>query len=447
MQLGSRYREKQLAEVLANGNVASPVPTPLGIYREYTNNVKTFELNLNNTGITPTPRVIKTWDRKNPGPPYESGGPFSSIRILYPQATPQGGGVYYRTVGNKRYEYTGSFYLPDCTHDPIPLGTLFNLGWNAGQNTTGLPPDPEAVYGPSAFSKTRPPLSDGGLGQAIVEVRDAPRMLKTSARGFKDFYESIGGRPDGPVMAPKKAADHFINGQFGWRPFLKDIDDLADNLINYRDKFRRLMDGNGKYQKRERTLFKATVDEGMLYSQSGYFGCQPSGTYLNNIFPSSNFSVWTGRVDRVWSEGAFTYYRPEFDVSDPDFYGPWSRLRRHMDIHGMRINPSLLWKVTPWSWLADWFLPINRYIEDMEAVINDGVVAKYLYVMQSVTKNITSVHQLFGADSGPVTLMWNRSYTTKTRVGANNPYGFGQSWDGLSPKQLLILGALGITRV
>lgn len=446
MQLGSRYREKVLAEVLANGNVASPVPTPLGVYREYTNGVQTLEVQMNNVGITPTPRIIKTWDRKNPGPPYRTGGPFSSVKIMYPQATPQGVGVHFRTVGNKRYEYTGGFYLPDCTHDPIPLGQLFNLGWNVGQSSSALPPDPEAVYGPTAFSKTRPPLSDGGLGQAIVEVRDTPRMLRTSARGFKDFYESIGGIPSGPSMAPKRVADHFINRQFGWVPFLKDIDDFSDNLINYRDKFRRLMDGNGQYQKRERTLFKANVDEGMFYSQAGYFGCQPSGAYMANIFPTSNFSVWTGRVDRVWSEGAFTYYRPEFDVEDPAFYGPWARMRRHMDIHGLRVNPSLLWKVTPWSWLADWFLPIGRYIEDLEAVVNDGVVAKYLYVMQNVKRGITSIHQLFGADSGAVTLRWDRFYETKTRVPANNPYGFGISWDGLSPKQIAILAALGYLR-
>jgi len=71
---------------------------------------------------------------------------------------------------------------------------------------------------------------------------------------------------------------------------------------------------------------------------------------------------------------------------------------------------------------------------------------KYGYIMEE--KTITDTYSM--PDTGlivhgpppPTTVV-----TTVKRRKEANPFGFGVSWDGLSPSQLAISAALGITRL
>lgn len=446
VQLGSRYREMVLLERDAKGDlVTGPVPTPLGVFSEYLNGVKLYSVNLNHTGIVPTPSFKRTWDQVHPGPPYLTGGPFSSVRVVYPRVAAQAIGTYSRTVGNTKYEYKGGFYLPLTGHDPVPLSTLANMGWNPGQDSTLLP-DTEADYGSQVFGRLRPQLSDGGLGVALAEMRDTPRMLKTTAKGFAEIWRSLRGHPSAPFMAPKKAADHFLNQEFGWIPFLNDVEKFADNVANGEFKINQLARDNNAWVRRRRTLYQNTTGWNTDYYQWGFPGCQPNGAYLNLVFPSQQWAVYSRLVDSVWASGAFKYYRPELDKSLPSYDDMMPAMRRQMLLHGARLNPSVLWRATPWTWLIDWGLGVGKLIDNMEAIGLDGVVSKYLYLMQHTRREIISEHVLSGHDGDPVVFTWPRSYEVKQRMEASNPYGFGLSWSGLSPMKLAILAALGISR-
>jgi len=444
--LGTRYREQSLEEIDGNGDIVKePIPTPLGIFSEYLNGNKLYSIQLNNTGITPTPRYKRTWDQVHPGPPYLTGGPFQSIRVMYPLAEPQAIGTYTRTIGNTKYEYVGGFYLPLVNNDPVPLATLGNLGWNNGQNSSLLP-DPVADYGSQVYDRLRPQMSDGGLGVALAELRDAPRMLSTSARGFHEAWQTLGGHPTSAIMQPKKIADHFLNHQFGWLPFLSDIGKFADNFKHGRVKIDALSRNNATWIRRRRTLYENTTDWNNDYYQWGINGCQPTGSYINTVFPSTQTSVNSRLVDRVWAVGKFKYYRPELDKSLTSYDDLWPSIQRQMLLHGARINPSVLWRATPWTWLIDWGLGVGKLIDNIESVALDGVVSKYMYLMQNTRREIQSYHNLFGHDGPPLWFSWSRGYEIKQRQEAGNPYGFGLSWGGLSPMRIAILAALGISR-
>jgi hypothetical protein len=446
MQLGMRYRERQLDERYEGSNIlVAPVPTPLGVYREYVDGTLVAEVPHNHTGLTPVPRFQRTWDQKHPGPPYLTGGPFASIRVAYPRDMPKGIGTYFRIDGNRKYEYTGGFYNPDISRDPIPLSTLANMGWNAGQDHSLLP-DPEADYGSQVFDRLRPQLSDGGLAVAVAELRDVPQMLSTSAKGFHEIWKSMGGHQSSPFMQPKKLADHFLNHEFGWVPFLSDVGKFADNFKHGKMKIDQLADSNNTWQKRERTLHKNTTGWNLEHFQENYSGCQPLGAYLNQVFPYTTFEVYSRLVDRVWAEGSFKFYRPELDKSLSSYNDNWPAMQRQMLLHGARINPSVLWRATPWTWLIDWGLGVGKLIDNLEAIGLDGVVSKYLYLMQSTKREIFSQHSLHGSAGGVVNLRWDRGYTVKQRVEASNPFGFGLSFGGLSPMKVAILAALGISR-
>jgi hypothetical protein len=79
----------------------------------------------------------------------------------------------------------------------------------------------------------------------------------------------------------------------------------------------------------------------------------------------------------------------------------------------------------------------------------DGLVMRYGYIMEhrfmEITYSLDRPTRLKPAGSylaSPVTFV----YETKRREKAS-PFGFGLSWNGMSPRQLAIAAALGITRV
>lgn len=446
MSLGTRYRERSLGETKEGSNVPlDPIPTPLGVFREYSSGAVVNTVYLNNTGTGYIPRFQRTWDQVNPGPPYLSGGPFSSLRALYPIQEAQGAGTHSRTIGSTKYEYSGGFYLPDLSNDPISPSSIANMGWGSGQDSTLLP-DPEATYGPEVFGRLRPQLSDGGLGVAVAELRDLPGMLKTSAQGFHEIWKSMGGHPTSPFMQPKKVADHFLNHEFGWVPFLADVGKFADNFKHGRVKLDNLTKNNDKWIKRERVLHDELVDWNIIHSQEGFIGCQPNGYYMSLIFPYVRTDIYSRLVDRVWAEGRFRYYRPELDRSLSSYDDAWPAMQRQMLLHGARINPSVLWRATPWTWLIDWGVGVGKFIDNMEAIGLDGVVSKYLYLMQHKQQELASVIYLVGSDQGTQALQWHRKLESKQRVESGNPFGFGLQLGNMSPMKLAILAALGISR-
>jgi hypothetical protein len=76
------------------------------------------------------------------------------------------------------------------------------------------------------------------------------------------------------------------------------------------------------------------------------------------------------------------------------------------------------------------------------------MAAKYLFLSHHQVKTITMRQFVpFNDESGgPRALEYSQIIEVKQRKEAESPFGFGLSLDNLSPKQLAILGALGISR-
>jgi hypothetical protein len=116
-------------------------------------------------------------------------------------------------------------------------------------------------------------------------------------------------------------------------------------------------------------------------------------------------------------------------------------------ILGLSLTPDIVWNLTPWSWAVDWFSNTGDVISNLTDWATDGLVLRYGYVMEHT---ITSDTYTYSGNTGlidgnvrvpPLTLVTE----TKIRRRAN-PFGFGITWDGLSPRQLAITAALGLTR-
>jgi hypothetical protein len=77
-----------------------------------------------------------------------------------------------------------------------------------------------------------------------------------------------------------------------------------------------------------------------------------------------------------------------------------------------------------------------------------GLVLRYGYIMEKTTISYTySCDRSIVLEDGQEITIPPITFVTETKVRRKaNPFGFGLSWEGLSPIQLAIAGALGISR-
>lgn len=449
----ARYRERRKFGPTRPGGSGQSI----GHYYTYVNGQQSGAPVVQTLGTVPQPSLYieKCWDSTNSGPPYRSGQSFSSLKIEFPRFGLKAVGSY-NSKGNPALppgsweEYRGGFTDPVFQGDPRADINYINAGSSPSDQSVFPSMSP---FTATAFSKTKPPLGEANLAQFLIEFRETPRMLKTTAKGFRDLWRSIGGDAKIPRQ-PKKYADQFLNVQFGWLPFVSDLIKLNKVWWDSQRFIAQRIRDNDQWVRRSRVL-QQTESSVRLNRSLNHSGCWPSANFrMLNLCREMTveggtckiFSeTWQDSVLKVWAEGAFKYYRPEFDSSLADHGSTQAHLSRLLTIYGARINPAVLYKVTPWTWFIDWFTNLGDIIDQDNAIFNDGTIAKYLYVMHKQESIIRQV-SFFNFYSGPLLLEWQRLVSSKQRSRADNPYGFGLTWEQLSPKQIAIIAALGLSR-
>jgi hypothetical protein len=424
----------------------------MGTYNKYLNNVKISTEKVFATGSSVANQAWRrTWDQLNPGPPYRRGGPFKSI-LYHLQPGERKGFGRYTSQGNPDFlpgefrEYIGDF-RPDSD-------------WGAGNSSNFSTSDLTsfaslAAYHTQAWDRLKPTVQKAGLTQFLVELRELPTMLATSANLLHNSWRSFGGGYSKVVMHPSSVADNFLNHNFGWVPFINDLTNLHDLWINSHKYIQETQRMNGEWIRRRRVLetTETTVRTNRQYNS----GTDPNLDserlkHLGKLMTVDGVNcraicdIEETNVSEIWAVGSFRYYRPEFDDSLQDYSSSWMTLQRLLTLYGARINPSVVWKLTPWSWAIDWFTSIGKHIDFHTDFIEDGITSKYLYIMKKTERRFTK-SSFLNLYSGPLHLSWFKRLNLKQREVADSPYGFNRPWNTLSPKQLSILGAIGITRL
>jgi hypothetical protein len=337
-------------------------------------------------------------------------------------------GVVYKYEGGFLSTFAPTSFGPDLTQNRLHSEYL-NPGTQYGSN---LDPSP---YGATGWNRFRPGKPTADLGVVLGEAKDIPRMLKTSAKGFRDLWKSMGGHST--QFGPKKVADHWLNTQFGWLPFLNDVRKFHKTWQNADRKMERIRSNNGRWVKSGGTVDTQTSSEVLASSATNTAHWPALASYLY-ADPSKTGSHSVSRTEsrRVWFEGSFKYYIPNVNSVE------WE-MKALRVLYGASVNPALLWELTPWSWLVDWFSNAGDVIANLDDNLAENLAARYAYVMQTheITGEVNSTVRLkYGTLQGT----WRFPVTWKSRVGAS-PFGFGLTSSDLSARQWSILGALGIT--
>jgi hypothetical protein len=395
-----------------------------------------------------------TTDESHGLPPYKTGGPFTSIKLKSETGVIQGIGSYesppgqtgfFSVYGNKPARYQGGFIqnnfpvITGVTDDYINSSKIF------GSNT--LIPS-TAGWGPTAWARSAPKIEMASGYVFLSESRDIPRMLKTTSRVFHDSWKLMGGSGSSASMAPKKVADHFLNHEFGWAPFLSDLGKFYTAYQNTANYMSQMAHGNDRWKVYRRTL-SDVKQVTKLASGTGQLSeprLAPSTYFRPGV--SATWELFEEVSTIVTSSGQFKWYKPEFEIDGNQNFvhnSAFDRIGRQMTMYGLRISPSNVWRATPWTWLIDWGFNVGRNIDRIQETLLDGVVAKYLYLMHHKVRTLVLYESLPFAQ-GDVKLVWRRYIDVKQRKEADSPYGFDSPWDSLSPMRLAILAALGLSR-
>jgi hypothetical protein len=319
-----------------------------------------------------------------------------------------------------------------------PIVPKYAGGWGYWPTVPSLTQNEINYYGSRLIGKCIPTHPAAPLATMIGELVRDPfpdiAVLFNPMRDKADFFRNLGGK--------------YLNAEFGWKPFVSDLNKILWALLDSSRILHQYQRDSGRYIRRD-AGFPWTVTneftEDVNQSTSAVFMPWDVEAQLKVPFSTATATSLTRhREVRYWFAGAFTYY-----LESP--IGILGKLERYEQLAnkllGIRITPDVLWELTPWSWLLDWFTNISTFMGNVSAFSQDGLVMRYGYLMRethAVDTYTSAGHFFKDGDPGPVTLQL--SVVQKERVKAT-PFGFGLNPDiDFSVRQWAILAALGLTR-
>jgi hypothetical protein len=250
----------------------------------------------------------------------------------------------------------------------------------------------------------------------------------------------------------KDLGNEFLNYEFGWLPFISDIRKTATAINRVNSVLAQFERDSGRNVRRSYHFPTTKSKTTSIYKTGALPYCGPTQLgWVAGSFPGGGTIIKTSETSRsTWFSGAFTYHLPSgYDSRNAlDRAGLAAKL-----VFGAELTPQTLWEMAPWSWAIDWVTNAGDVLKNLSAWSNYGQVLRYGYVMETTiakdTYSYLPAPTYVGTGNRPVKRMEVADMVcysvTKSRRKAN-PFGFGITWDGLSPLQAAIAAALGITR-
>lgn len=292
------------------------------------------------------------------------------------------------------------------------------------------------AYGNKAIAQSAPTAPEAGLAQLIGELGQLPSLPGLAL--FKNrSARSVGGE--------------YLNVEFGIKPMIRDIQSLARSVLESKKILEQYKRDAEKVVRRRVTLVDEEVKRDFVASQSissGIGGMTLNGQSYSmatfSVVPPTRAPALLERKESVWFSGAFSYHLMETDT----LLGKLAAYEQLANkLLGTRLDVSVVWELTPWSWLIDWFIDISSFLGRVNRLANDNLVLRYGYVMHEVHLEMSILRPGFTNRQG---LVVPAGITTthvhhKNRV-RSTPYGFGFDVEALTPSRWAILAALGLTK-
>jgi hypothetical protein len=365
---------------------------------------------------------------------YDAGGPFFTSRVT-PFLKP--GGVDSAFSPSLDRFYSGPVYGNFPTS-----GEMTSLGFGNPSLQYGSKNESSMkILGTNAISYISPTNPAANLGTTLAELHREGLPSLPGVQTWKDRTKILKG-----------LGSEYLNYQFGWAPLHSEVKEVSSAIKHRSTIMKNYENGEGKNTHR---LFEYPL---IRSEKSKSFGTEyftyPYTSFLDFSSTPQREVSWVSETKR-WFEGCFTYALPS---STDSWRRSLSISKDAEQLLGLSLTPNLLWELTPWSWAVDWFSNAGEVVNNVTNFGLAGLVMRYGYMMEEsidiITANVQGGKCITTPKKAPRTSYskvdygsWSCGYeiVTKRRIPAS-PFGFSIGWEGLSPTQLAITAALGITK-
>lgn len=340
--------------------------------------------------------------------------------------------------------------------------------------TYGSVADLAMSYALRGYNKTKP-------GRALVDLFVAGKELysdglpslplrklifsRKNKYGLPTFLalKDLPGAIRGLLKDYRTLGSEYLNVVFGWKPFVKDLQDLYKAMKNVDAAISKLKAQNGHIVRR-----RANLHEDMTTSQSG---ADSNLAYVNvrgapgNVFGDAgrtSYTLTTTTYTKVWYSAAYRYWIPDTASWQ------WNAGARAA-LFGLTPTPGRLWAALPWSWLSDWFSDVGQMAEALSDTAADNLVQLYGFTMYHDITVVEATAQVqhpgqsgrrylsypdvfypgyYGKEYQSVDCSFSTRYTKERKIRAIgfNPFGKSDGLDSLNAGQFAILAALGLSK-
>lgn len=230
---------------------------------------------------------------------------------------------------------------------------------------------------------------------AITQLEDALYKQYASLTDRKDVINFVRELGDLPSLFKALDKYRYIDWQFGFEPFRRDIMALLQSTDQAMANAKAKMAGMSKPVKLSRRVVVPIEYQSELA-----------------FFPGDASTL-------VFSGVAIVRMKVEIFVQWPDITQSYNLERLRLDIEGWNLDPATIWEGIPFSWLVDWFIPIGKSLESISGTnfnpvvyLNGSISVKADGRVSSKARWRPYWNKVCGGTDGKFTYYSRKSYST-----------------------------------
>lgn len=239
----------------------------------------------------------------------------------------------------------------------------------------------------------------------------------------------------------RKTAGNFLSWKLAFKPLLSDITAVYTALSRTEGRMNDLVTRAGRVQKRH---FRCIWNE---YENSYEKGNNPGNVWWPYAFTCTGLYD----VDRTVTYSPTSFHAEiEYCYHFTRYQLEHARVLSLLDAFGVNLNPAVIWNAIPWTFIIDWVIGVNRWLDgmkspNMEPMIN---IRRFLWSVKRerriiVTKGLTRTYYgLPPYQRNTLPVVTETAY--RRQVGLPDMNTLFES--GISSDEMSVGGALLITR-
>jgi len=268
------------------------------------------------------------------------------MKVVMTGAPPNTGVMTTEMTGDALFGHSYNFVTVNSLHNSMPDGSNIALARVPSMSK-------ELLSGLNSLYE----LKDCWQLLSLIPVHflwAAARGKKAeSVRAFKTWWAEVSSFTSSPAAAMAAVGSASLAWDFGIKPLLRDIENVHKSLDRMNDIVRELLN------KRFSVAGKFTDTNRVRYTHASTI---PSG--FGSCFTADYYTVQT--TTKTWVYGA----RKRLDPSKFPSINT-AKLRALTESLGLSLDVTDVWEAVPFSFVWDWFIPIQTFLEQFKDLEKD----------------------------------------------------------------------------